>query len=560
MLSRLVTIVGTLLALLSAATPVRAQAHSGIAGHALKACVLRDTGGMDPAVLIRQPQRFDCTTAQHTLGSGDYWVISEDIGERSRSRRPLNVRFASVWIEGLTLYTLYDDGQMLRRQTDARGITPFIQLGAIAEIPLERLQSKVVRVMWHVQGAANARGIVLGSRLSTEAQSRRANLMMAAIYAGFAGLCIALIMYNLALWGALKHRFQLYYCVMVAGLLGYTFSSSGALAWAFPEIVNNDRLRINYLLLGATGAAALVFARSFFEQRVFAGWLWRYTGAAAAAMLGAGILFFMTAPFNVRAADTVFTCIFLGLTTVVAPALWRAWRLRSNYLWLFAIGWGAPIVAAGMRTLANLHVIPWNFWLDNSTILSMATEVLVSALAIAYRIKLLSRERDEAIASEVMARRLADTDPLTGLLNRRAFLARAIGREGEQQLLLADIDHFKRVNETLGHDGGDEVLRLFARTLRASVPPGTMVARMGGEEFAILSHASAPVEPETLLARLRTTRMPFDLKVTASIGACRGALADEVDWKRLYRGADCALFEAKSAGRDRARQSMREAA
>ena len=339
---------------------------------------------------------------------------------------------------------------------------------------------------------------------------------------------------------------------MVAGLLGYTFSSSGALAWAFPEIANNDRLRINYLLLGATGAAALVFARSFFEERVFAGWLGRYTGIVASAMLGAGILFFAAAPFNVRLADTAFTCVFLGLTSVVAPALWRAWRLRSNYLWLFAIGWGAPIAFAGLRTLANLHVIPWNFWLDNSTILSMATETLVSALAIAYRIKLLSRERDEAIASEVMARRLADTDPLTGLLNRRAFLARAIGREGEQQLLLVDIDHFKRVNETLGHDGGDEVLRLFARALRTSVPPGAMVARMGGEEFAILTPANIPIEPEALLGKLRATRMPFDLKVTASAGACRGPLSSDIDWKALYRLADMALFEAKSAGRDRA--------
>lgn len=120
-------------------------------------------------------------------------------------------------------------------------------------------------------------------------------------------------------------------------------------------------------------------------------------------------------------------------------------------------------------------------------------------------------------------------------------------------LLIADLDHFKRVNETLGHDGGDEVLRVFARALRQIVPAGALVARLGGEEFAIVTATAEPVEADAVLERLRTTRMPFDLTVTASIGTCSGPLADEVDWKRLYRGADAALFEAKSSGRDRAR-------
>jgi diguanylate cyclase (GGDEF)-like protein len=383
---------------------------------------------------------------------------------------------------------------------------------------------------------------------------------MSALYAGFAGLSIALIIYNLALWGALRHRFQLYYCVMVGLLLAYTFSSSGALAWAWPDAANNTRLRINFLLLGSTGTAALIFARSFFEERVFAGWLGRYATVVALAMSGLGLFYFLTAPFAIYAVDLAFTCSFVALALAVGPMLWRAWRLRSNYLWLFAIAWGAPILTATLRALSNLHVLPWGFWIDNSTILAMMIEAIVSSLAVAYRIKLLRDERDDAIEREVMMRRLADTDPLTGLLNRRAFLGQAIGRGGEQLLLIIDLDHFKRVNETLGHDGGDEVLRVFARMLRTSVPQGTLVARIGGEEFAILTPIDRPVEPEALLVRLRQMRMPFDIKVTASIGTCRGTLTSEVDWKALYRIADAALFDAKSAGRDRVRNAMREAA
>lgn len=554
---QLTLLIGALLALIGTSAPAAAQSN---VGSPLATCLLKDTGGMNPAELIRQPERFDCRTSQYKLGPGNFWVISQEIDQRSRSRNPLLIRFASLWQEGVALHTLYADGRMTVQRTDARGIAPWLQLGALAEVPLERREAKVVRVLWHVEGSANMRGVVLGSRLVTGAQSQSSNIALTALYAGFGGLCLGLLVYNLALWGALRHRFQLFYCLMALCLLGYVFSSSGALSWAFPDLGNNDRLRFNYLLLGFTGASALIFARSFFEEQVFAGWLGRFAYVVAGALMGVGLLVFCFAPLNVQIVDAAFTTIFTLLAGVVGPTLWRAWRVRSNYLWLFAIGWGAPILTSLLRVLANYHIIDWSFWLDNSTLLSMALEALMSSLAIAYRIKLLRDERDDAIASEVMARRLADTDPLTGLLNRRAFLAQAIGRPGEQVLLIADIDHFKRVNETLGHDGGDEVLRLFARTLRSATPAGALVARMGGEEFAILSSAETAIEPEQLLAKLRATRMPFDLKVTSSIGACTGPVANDLDWKTLYRGADIALFEAKSAGRDRARRSQRQAA
>jgi diguanylate cyclase (GGDEF)-like protein len=155
---------------------------------------------------------------------------------------------------------------------------------------------------------------------------------------------------------------------------------------------------------------------------------------------------------------------------------------------------------------------------------------------------------------------LAELDELTGAFNRRCIMrmldeeiARASRSGSPCSIALIDLDHFKRVNDTLGHDGGDEVLRVFARLLRNAVPTGALVARMGGEEFAILASQDEKVEAEVILARLRGTRMPFDVKVTASIGTCTGPLSTEPEWKALYRGADKALFEAKSAGRDRAR-------
>ena len=553
----IVTILTALfVALVLFAGPARAQQANlgaGQVGRALKVCILRAQPRDDPAKLIRQPQRFDCTTKQTDFGPGDYWVISNEIGIQSRSDDPLAARLASVWQQRLGLHVLYADGRIATMADDNRGITKRIQLGAIVEYPIPQHHALVQRLMWQVEGSGNLRGIVIGPRLATKAESDRANLVMAAIYSGFGGLALALLVYNLALWASLRYRFQLAYCLMVAALMAYAFTSSGAMAWLLPDIANNDRLRLNYLLLTVACSSALLFARAFFEEHVFGPRLRLLIRVTVAVLIGAGCFFVLFAPLGVKLVDRVYSWIFLGVLVCVAATLWSAWRGRSNFLWLFALAWALPIFAASLRVVANLGLIRWNFWLDNSTILSMSAEALISAIAIAYRIRMLSHERDAAVAAETVARRLADTDPLTGLLNRRSFLAQAIGRHGPQTLLILDLDHFKQVNDTLGHDGGDEVLRVVARALRTIAPAGALIARIGGEEFAILTVMDQPVDANALLGRLRATRMPYDLRVTASIGTATGLLSTEADWKSLYRAADTALFAAKSAGRDRAR-------
>ncbi|MEG3175960.1 diguanylate cyclase [Sphingomonas sp. RB3P16] len=510
---------------------------------------MRAQPGMAPQTLLEDTTRFDCDSAQTALGPGDFWVRSAPI----RRSDAIEIRIASLWQDSVTLHALYADGVILSQRLDARATTRHIQLGAIVAQALPARPAPLVRLLWHVEGAANLRGILRDARIATPAQAVRSNLFVAALYGGFAGLCIALLIYNLALWATLRHRFQLAYCAMVLALLGYALSSSGALAWLWPTLANNDRLRTNYLTLGLAAVAALQFARTFFEPRVFAGHLGRLFTAASALMLATTLCYALFGPSDVRLFDRLYTLTFGGQLLVVLPMLWRAWVTRSDHLWLFSLAWGAPLVVACLRVASGLNMIHWNFWLDNSTIVTMTFEALLSSLAIAYRVRVLSHERDAAREGEIAARLLAETDPLTGLLNRRAFLSEAIGREGEQVLMVVDLDHFKLINETIGHDGGDEVLRAVARALQAAVPDFALVARIGGEEFAIVLPAESPVEPRDILDKLRAARMPYDVAVTASIGICVGPLRREIDWKALYGCADRALYDAKSAGRDRAR-------
>jgi diguanylate cyclase (GGDEF)-like protein len=119
-------------------------------------------------------------------------------------------------------------------------------------------------------------------------------------------------------------------------------------------------------------------------------------------------------------------------------------------------------------------------------------------------------------------------------------------------LILADIDHFKRVNDSLGHAGGDDAITSIAGVLRKYTPEGAIVARMGGEEFAISYPADLPLtpDPDRLLSDIRSINLPEGYRITASIGIASQKVADENDWKILYRAADMALYRAKSSGRD----------
>ncbi len=539
---------------LVAPAPVSAQA--GDIGNPLTLCVARAVAGQQARMVFAGKVPLDCKSRQTDFGGGDFWVLSSSFSKRGE----VALRSGSLWQDRRIVYALYADGVILKRVSDGLAASRNLQLGAIFLDQLPSRPAPLVRVLWRIEGSANLRGIVNGARIATMRESGWSNLKMAAMYAAFAGLCLALLVHNLALWGALRHRFQLAYCLMVATLLVYALSSSGTLAWLFPDIANNDRMRINYLGLGMAAASALGFARSFFEERVFSGAIGRFGTALMVLLVATSAGFALLAPWHIAILDKCYTASFLAMMMFVPVLLVRAWQKHSNYLWLFALAWGAPVVFAGLRIANNLNLTGWSFWVDNSTILSMTAEALLSSCAIAYRIRLLSIERDLARSEELVARALADTDPLTGLLNRRAFLDRAIGREGEQALHVLDLDHFKAVNETIGHDGGDEVLRVVARVLRASVPSDALVARIGGEEFALVVAADRPLDPGSVLERLRAERMPFDLAVTASIGSCTGPLGSEIDWKKLYRRADRALYDAKAEGRDRVRRSEQLAA
>ena len=155
----------------------------------------------------------------------------------------------------------------------------------------------------------------------------------------------------------------------------------------------------------------------------------------------------------------------------------------------------------------------------------------------------------------------ASTDHLTGLANRRRFerqLEREVARTERHgrpfSLVLLDLDEFKRVNDTHGHEAGDEAIRTLARVLQQGTRGVDLAARIGGEEFAVIltetNLAGATEVAERLRLALRTTEIPPIGQIAASFGVAecpsQGTTARE-----LLASADAALYQAKREGRDR---------
>ena len=153
----------------------------------------------------------------------------------------------------------------------------------------------------------------------------------------------------------------------------------------------------------------------------------------------------------------------------------------------------------------------------------------------------------------------AFTDHLTGLANRRRFerqLEREVGRvlrfERPFTLLMIDIDNFKNLNDTFGHDAGDDAIRRISRVLREGTRGIDLAARIGGEEFAVLlvetSQAAGMEVAERLRVAIRDLQTPSEARITASFGVAE-CPTDAQTASGILKAADVALYEAKQIGR-----------
>lgn len=243
----------------------------------------------------------------------------------------------------------------------------------------------------------------------------------------------------------------------------------------------------------------------------------------------------------------------------------QAWqqRIRAQDLQRKQDALRAYLSSAGPEYRVEMQVMAkdgsWRWILERGMAVSRAPDGAVQRMIGTHAD--ITGQRD----TETQLRALATTDPLTGMFNRRHFLQRldedwAVSQRLPEQpvsVLLLDVDHFKQVNDTHGHNVGDEMLKHCAALINASLRKSDTAGRLGGEEFAVLLRGADAAAARWLAERLRIAMADTPLVVgglrlslTVSIGVS-GFMTEDANGLAALKRADAAMYMAKQAGRNR---------
>jgi diguanylate cyclase (GGDEF)-like protein len=250
------------------------------------------------------------------------------------------------------------------------------------------------------------------------------------------------------------------------------------------------------------------------------------------------------------------------ITAYTWATAYEFWRGRSEPL---VSRWPAIFMLFAHGALFLLRtplsqVLPWspnNQVFDSVWMSVLSFEALLFTIAIAFILLAMAKER-----TEVRHKTAALIDPLTGIANRRAFLegAAEFASEGEPKkavVLLADLDHFKSINDRFGHAVGDQILQVFAVNVSEALGPNDLFGRLGGEEFAIILTNANRDDGYAIAERIRVSfeeaaaeidGRPVGGTVSIGMAVCEDA---EFDVAALLAQADEALYCAKERGRNR---------
>ena len=259
-----------------------------------------------------------------------------------------------------------------------------------------------------------------------------------------------------------------------------------------------------------------------------------------------------------QAAETPYECVLISTGFSDFDPLRLCSQLRSVDRTRFV-----PIILVAEQGEDNRIIRGLELGINDYLVRPIDEHELTARLRTQVRRK---RYNDHLRASVTQTIEMAVTDGLTGLHNRRyldshlqTLFDRAVARRRPLSVMITDLDRFKSINDTYGHDGGDDVLREFARRLRKNVRGIDLACRFGGEEFVVVMPDTEGVVAEKVAERIRAeiARSPFPvgrdgLTVTVTVSVGVSSVLKGLDTVAgLMKRADLALYEAKSGGRNR---------
>ena len=424
------------------------------------------------------------------------------------------------------------------------------------------------------------------------------------------GALLVMVLYNLFVYFGTRDKNYLYYIGFALSYLLFQYSLTGyTFAYLWPDAVWWNRVSI-LLFMCTTEMTMALFCNSFLRVKGYSQWMHNLLRALTWGSGGMAMLS-MAMPYSV----VIRMGTGLGILTVaccLGLGYWRWWR-GDSFARLFCVAWTSALIGILVLTASKFGIIPSNFWTENAGQIGILGLVVllsftlvdrinhdragrIAAQAAALEYERAARASQEALIAakeeanrklehrveertldlnltleqlqqaNAQLQRLSMTDGLTQINNRATFdiafadeFKRAVRHKTHLTLMLIDVDHFKQVNDTWGHLGGDACLQAFARLLKPRIHrAGDMLARFGGEEFVVILGETGPADAfalaESFRAAIEALVVNYEgqsLRFTASIGVACEVPQGHSTAQDLLAGADKALYQAKQTGRNR---------
>ena len=382
------------------------------------------------------------------------------------------------------------------------------------------------------------------------AEQLDASTYIGLVYGGIA----AMLFYNLFLYFGMKARYYAYYVLFLVAFFAMNASYNGyTFMYLFPNSPNvqNWAQSTSIYFYVVTG---LLFARSFLNLVKYHHTLYIITTFLIFGIVGVAVLSAMIGGYHYHVMFSIFSVL---LASVYLFIIGLYSLLTGNHsARFFLLGTASGLIGAFITAMTVMSFIPYTYLTYKAHDFGMYIDVVLLSMALADRMKMTQEKR-------IIAEKEAKTDILTGLYNRRAYyeichkeFQRLLRHNRSLSIIMFDIDHFKEINDTYGHDVGDHVLKCVAKIVKGVIREYDYAFRMGGDEFLVLLPETNEKQALFLAERIRkrVANKKFienDEKfyITASFGISQyNYIERSID--TIVKRADKALYHVKESGRN----------